>query len=212
MFWCLLCFALLCFASPGLALFCSLCLAWPRYACFACLASLARFALPGLACLASLCFASLCLLCFVSLCLPACLLAPLLACFMEHSPSWEANRFSASQEIPRIVWNPKVHYRIHRCPPPIPILSQLDPARTPISHFLKIVTSTPGSPKWSLSLRLHYQNPVYATPLAHTRYMPRPSHSSRCYHLNNHGWGVQIIQLHIMHWYFLILILLNYKT
>jgi hypothetical protein len=28
---------------------------------------------------------------------------------MEQSPSWEANRFSVSQEIPRILWNPKVH-------------------------------------------------------------------------------------------------------
>ena len=51
------------------------------------------------------------------------LLTYVLTYTMEQSPSWEANRFVASQEIPRILWNPKVHYRIHKRPTPVPILS-----------------------------------------------------------------------------------------
>jgi hypothetical protein len=42
---------------------------------------------------------------------------------MEQSPFWEANRSSASQEIPHVLWIPKVHYRTHKSPPPVPILS-----------------------------------------------------------------------------------------
>jgi len=210
---------------------------------------------------------------------------------MQHSPSWAANRFAASQEIPRISRNPKVHYRTHNHPPPVCIPGQPNTVHIPTSHrsililsthlrlglpsgllpsgfptetlytplsspirttcpahlsltylltysltprcrvllekltglqlvkkfpaiygtwrfitafasarqlslswassiqsipahnhFLKIhlniLPSTPGSPKWSLSLGFTHQNPVCTFPIPHKWYMPCPSHSS----------------------------------
>jgi len=50
---------------------------------------------------------------------------------MVQSPSWEANWFAASQEIPRISRNPKVLYSTHKRPPPGPILGQPNPVQIP---------------------------------------------------------------------------------
>ena len=55
-----------------------------------------------------------------------------------QSLSWAANRFAASQEIPRISRNPNVHYRTHKRPPPVSILGQPNPVHIPTSHLLEI--------------------------------------------------------------------------
>ena len=86
----------------------------------------------------------------------------------EQSSSWEAKRFLVSQEIPRILWNPNVDYRIHYSPPPVPILNQTNPVHD-LSHFRKIhfnitLPSIPGFSKWSISLRFSHQSPVCTAP------------------------------------------------
>jgi len=88
----------------------------------------------------------------------------------QQSPSWEANRFSASQEMLRILWSPKVHYRINNSPPSIPILSQINPVCAPHPTSWKSILilssqSKPGSYESFLSLRFPHQNPVYTSPV-----------------------------------------------
>ena len=67
-----------------------------------------------------------------------CLLTYLLTYSMVQSPSWEANWFTASQEIPRISRNPKVHYRTHKRPPHVSIPGQPNPVHIPTSQLLQI--------------------------------------------------------------------------
>ena len=62
--------------------------------------------------------------------------------------------------------NPKVHYRTHKRPPPVPILCQPNSVHIPTSHLLEIHPninhpSKPRSPQWALSLRFPHQDPIH---------------------------------------------------
>ena len=106
---------------------------------------------------------------------------------MVQSSSWEANWFAASQKIPRISQNPKVHYRTHKRPPPVSILGQPYPVHIPTSHLLEIHPnnihpSTPRSSQWSLTLRFPHQDPIHPPHLTQedNRYIKKEIYCKIC--------------------------------
>jgi hypothetical protein len=56
---------------------------------------------------------------------------------MELNP-WEASSYAATEECLNILWNPNVHYHIHKTPTLFPILNQITPAPTAPTYFPKI--------------------------------------------------------------------------
>jgi hypothetical protein len=55
------------------------------------------------------------------------------------SPLWEATSCPAIQEFPNILWNPKVHYRVHKSPLLVPILGQISPFHITPSYSLRSI-------------------------------------------------------------------------
>jgi hypothetical protein len=83
----------------------------------------------------------------------------------ELSPSWGAANCAAPQELPSILWNPKVQYRVHKSPPLVPILGYVNPIHSIPSylskiHFNIVHPPTSWSSQWSLSFWLSRQYPI----------------------------------------------------
>jgi hypothetical protein len=56
---------------------------------------------------------------------------------MEHSSQTDGSR-SASQDISRLLWHAKFQYRVHKSPPPDPILNNISPVHNLSLYFTKI--------------------------------------------------------------------------
>jgi hypothetical protein len=77
----------------------------------------------------------------------------------EMSPSWEVNSLSASQETPRLLYNPNIHYRDHKSQPVV-ILSQMNPIHNFPPYFSKIQSNImlSSTSEWLLSFKFADQN------------------------------------------------------
>jgi hypothetical protein len=96
----------------------------------------------------------------------------------ELSPH-KANSSSASQAISNILCNLTVHYNVHKTPPPVPIISQMNPVHASPTHFANtplnaILPSMSRSSEWILDLRFPTESlcgltfcPMRATRRAH---------------------------------------------
>lgn len=103
---------------------------------------------------------------------------------MKKCPSWKANIFSARQGINCILWDPKVHNRVHNIPPHVHTLSQLNPAHALKIDIFKINFNIIPHLRLTFHvisfLQVFPPNPCthLSSPPPHTCYMFRPFHPS----------------------------------
>jgi hypothetical protein len=94
---------------------------------------------------------------------------------------------------------PEVLYRVHKSPPLVPILKQIDLVDTTPSyvtkvHFNIVHPPTSWSSQWSLSYWLFHQQSIYIPLLPHSCYMTCPHHLPSLDHSNYVWREVQVTQ------------------
>ena len=109
---------------------------------------------------------------------------------MYKSPTWEANTFSDSQEIPRILWNSKVHYKIHKRPPPVLILSQMDPVHAPHPTSLRSILILSSHLRLGPPMVFFLQVPP-----------PKPCKLISCPPYELHALSISIFLIWLLEWY-----------
>jgi hypothetical protein len=119
---------------------------------------------------------------------------------MQQSPFREANSHSAGQEVTRILWNPKIHYRVHNSRPLVPILSQMNPVHNFPPYFPKIRSNIilPSSPRSTDFFPSIFYSIFCISHFSHACYTHRQSHPPWFDHPNINSWRVQIMKLLIM--------------
>jgi hypothetical protein len=86
---------------------------------------------------------------------------------MELSPSWEAASRSATQEIPKILWNPKFHYLVNKSPTLVPTQRQINPVYTTSSYLstIRFKFSEVYVHKWCISSLPSFLKPLVTSSL-----------------------------------------------